>query len=155
MTNAGLLRQEILEKVRDYYQLFFAGKSDFKPGDRIGYAGRVFDEKEMVTLVDSALDFWLTAGRYTERFEEEFTKFLGVKYCLLTNSGSSANLLAFMGLTSPKLGEKRIKRGDEVITVAAAFPTTVAPIIQYGAIPVFLDVTIPSYNIDVSQLNQH
>jgi CDP-6-deoxy-D-xylo-4-hexulose-3-dehydrase len=152
MENADSLRQEILEKVKSYYQLAFADKGEFKPGDRIGYGGRVFDEKELVALVDSALDFWLTTGRYTERFEDAFAKFLGVRYCLLTNSGSSANLLAFMALTSPKLGEKRIKRGDEVITVAAAFPTTVTPIIQYGAVPVFLDVTIPSYNIDVSQL---
>jgi len=152
MSNTDSLRQEILERVRSYYKQAFAGKVKFKPGDRIGYGGRVFDEKELVTLVDSALDFWLTAGRYAERFEEEFAKFLGVRYCLLTNSGSSANLLAFMALTSPKLGDRRIKRGDEVITTAAAFPTTVAPIIQYGAVPVFVDVTIPSYNIDVSKL---
>jgi len=152
MMNADSSRQEILEKVRNYYQLAFADKTEFKPGDKIGYGGRKFDEKELVALVDSALDFWLTNGRYSEGFEEEFAKFLGLRYCLLTNSGSSANLLAFMALTSPKLGDKRIKRGDEVITVAAAFPTTVSPIIQYGAVPVFVDVTIPSYNIDVSQL---
>jgi CDP-6-deoxy-D-xylo-4-hexulose-3-dehydrase len=152
MKNVDSLRQEILEKVKSYYQSAFADKGEFKPGDRIDYGGRVFDEKELVALVDSALDFWLTTGRYTERFEDAFAKFLGVRYCLLTNSGSSANLLAFMALTSPKLGDKRIKRGDEVITVAAAFPTTVTPIIQYGAVPVFLDVTIPTYNIDVLQL---
>ena len=149
------LKQEIFEKVRAYYQLvhktsqdaeFVAGKS------RINYAGRVFDEKEMVNLVDSSLDFWLTTGKYAERFEKEFADFLGVKYCSLVNSGSSANLLAFMALTSPKLGERRIKRGDEVITVAAGFPTTVAPIIQYGAVPVFVDVALPTYNIDCSQL---
>lgn len=152
MSAADSLRQEILEKVKEYYQSAFADKKEFKPGDRIGYGGRIFDEKEMVTLVDSALDFWLTTGRYAERFEDEFAKFLGVRYSLITNSGSSANLLAFMCLTSPKLGDKRIRRGDEVITVAAAFPTTVAPIIQFGAVPVFVDVSIPTYNIDVTQL---
>jgi len=152
MINTGSLRQEILEKVRNFYKQAFTGKVKFKPGDRIGYGGRVFDDKELVTLVDSALDFWLTTGRYAQRFEEDFAKFLGVQYCLLTNSGSSANLLAFMSLTSPSLGDKRIKRGDEVITLATAFPTTVAPVIQYGAVPVFVDVTIPSYNIDVSKL---
>ncbi len=149
------LKQEIFEKIRAYYQLvhetshnaeFVAGKS------RINYAGRVFDEEEMINLVDSSLDFWLTTGKYAERFEKEFADFLGVKYCSLVNSGSSANLLAFMALTSPKLGERSIQRGDEVITVAAGFPTTVAPIIQYGAVPVFVDVTLPSYNIDCSQL---
>ncbi|MBI4707667.1 MAG: lipopolysaccharide biosynthesis protein RfbH [Candidatus Omnitrophica bacterium] len=127
--------------------------SEFVPSkSKISYAGRIFDEKEMINLVDSSLDFWLTTGKYTERFEKEFAEFLGVKYCSLTNSGSSANLIAFMTLTSPKLGERRIKKGDEVITVAAGFPTTVAPIIQYGAIPVFVDITLPTYNIDCSQL---
>lgn len=121
---------------------------------KINYAGRVYDEKEMINLVDSSLDFWLTTGRYAERFEREFADFLGVKHCSLTNSGSSANLLAFMALTSPKFGERRIKKGDEVITVAAGFPTTVAPIIQYGAIPVFVDVTLPTYNINCIQLEQ-
>lgn len=149
------LKQEIFERIRAYYRLvhkpshnaeFVAGKS------RINYAGRVFDEKEMVNLVDSSLDFWLTTGKYAERFEKEFADFLGVRYCSLVNSGSSANLLAFMALTSPKLGERSIKKGDEVITVAAGFPTTVAPIIQYGAVPVFVDVTLPLYNIDCSQL---
>lgn len=129
-----------------------AQKKPFTPGDRIPYAGRVFDEKEITSLVDASLDFWLTTGRYAEKFEKEFSSFLGVQHCSLTNSGSSANLLAFMALTSPKLGERRIKRGDEVITVAAAFPTTVAPIIQFGAVPVFVDVTLPTYNIDVTQL---
>ena len=138
---------------------FFAGchkpamASSFIPGkSRIPYAGRVYDEKEMIHLVDASMDFWLTTGRYAERFEKEFAAFLGVKHCSLTNSGSSANLLAFMALTSPKLGERRIKRGDEVITVAAGFPTTVAPIVQFGAVPVFVDVTLPTYNIDCSQL---
>lgn len=124
----------------------------YVPGNRISYAGRVYDEKEMINLVDSSLDFWLTAGRYAEKFEKEFAKFLGVKYCSLTNSGSSANLLAFMALTSPKLGDRRIQKGDEVITVAAGFPTTVAPIIQYRAIPVFVDVILPTYNIDCDLL---
>jgi CDP-6-deoxy-D-xylo-4-hexulose-3-dehydrase len=130
-----------------------APKKPFAPGERIPYAGRVFDEREVTTLVDSALDFWLTTGRYAEKFEQEFAAFLGVQHCSLTNSGSSANLLAFMALTSPKLGERRIKPGDEVISVAAAFPTTVAPIIQYGAVPVFVDVSLPTYNIDVTQLD--
>ncbi|MBU6392919.1 MAG: lipopolysaccharide biosynthesis protein RfbH [Planctomycetes bacterium] len=125
----------------------------FSPGNTsIPYAGRVFDEKEISNLVESSLDFWLTAGRYADKFEKAFAKFLGVKHCSLTNSGSSANLLAFMALTSPRLGERSIKRGDEVITVAAGFPTTVVPIIQYGAVPVFVDVTFPTYNIDCSQL---
>ncbi|MBF0401030.1 MAG: lipopolysaccharide biosynthesis protein RfbH [Magnetococcales bacterium] len=120
--------------------------------DRIGYAGRVFDAQEMLLLVESALDFWLTAGRYAESFERELAQFLGVRRAALVNSGSSANLLAFMALTSPKLGERRILPGDEVITVAAAFPTTVAPIVQYGAVPVFVDVTLPTYNVDCALL---
>lgn len=146
-------RDKILELVKQYYQEEFAAKKrPFEPGQRISYGGRFFDEKEMVSLVDSSLDFWLTTGRYAERFEKEFAEFLGVKYCSLTNSGSSANLLAFMTLTSPKLGERAIRRGDEVITVAAGFPTTVTPAIQFGAVPVFVDVTIPDYNIDVTKL---
>lgn len=144
-------RSQILEMVKEYY-LQYKQPDEYKPGDRISYASRVFDEDEMMNLVDSSLDFWLTAGRYTAEFEREFAKYIGVKYCALVNSGSSANLLAFMMLTSPLLKEKQIKPGDEVITVAASFPTTVAPIIQYSAIPVFLDVTIPEYNIDVMQL---
>ncbi|MBF0558429.1 MAG: lipopolysaccharide biosynthesis protein RfbH [Nitrospirae bacterium] len=149
------LKQEIFEKIKAYYRLAHkkAPNEEFVKGEsRVNYAGRVFDEKEMVNLVDSALDFWLTTGKYAERFEKEFAVFLGVKHCSLVNSGSSANLLAFMALTSPKLGERRIKRGDEVITVAAGFPTTVTPIVQYGAVPVFVDVTLPAYNIDCSQL---
>lgn len=149
-----ILRKSILADVRKYYKLTHAVKKDFKQGDSIPYGGRVYDEKEMQLLVDSALDFWLTTGRYSDRFETEFAKFLKVKYCSLTNSGSSANLLAFMALTSPTLGKKRVLRGDEVITVAAGFPTTVAPIIQYGAIPVFVDVSLPSYNIDPKQLEK-
>ncbi len=150
-----LLRQCFSQYTRAFFQGVHTPKIEvpFNRGkSRIQYAGRVYDEKEMVNLVDSALDFWLTAGRYAEKFEKEFAEFLGIKYCSLTNSGSSANLLAFMALTSPKLGERRIRKGDEVITVAAAFPTTVAPIIQYGAIPVFVDVTLPTYNIDCDLL---
>lgn len=147
-------RQEILSAVTAYYRTYKKQEKDFQPGDRISYAGRVYDEKEMCSLVESALDFWLTTGRYAEEFEREFAQWLGVKYASLVNSGSSANLLAFMALTAPELGERRIRRGDEVITVAAGFPTTVSPIIQYGAVPVFVDVTIPQYNIDVSMLEE-
>lgn len=145
-------RQEIMEAVRAYYHAFKENKSQFQPGDRITYAARVFDEKEMCALTEATLDFWLTTGRFAEEFEREFAKWLGVRYASLVNSGSSANLIAFSALTAPELGERRIMRGDEVITVAAGFPTTVTPIIQYGAVPVFVDVTIPQYNIDVSQL---
>ena len=147
-----VLRQQVLKAAERYYEAVHKPKKEFTPGDRISYGGRVFDEQEVLNLVNSALDFWLTTGKFAEQFEREFAKFLGVKYCSLTNSGSSANLLAFMALTSPKLGERRIQRGDEVITVAAGFPTTVAPIVQYGAVPVFVDVTIPQYNIDVTKL---
>jgi CDP-6-deoxy-D-xylo-4-hexulose-3-dehydrase len=154
---ADALRQEILQKTREYYQLThkLSDEKKFMPGEsRVAYAGRVFDDREMVNLVDSALEFWLTTGRYADSFEQQFADFIGVPYCSLTNSGSSANLLAFMALTSLKLGERRIKPGDEVITVAAGFPTTVAPIIQYGAIPVFVDVSLPTCNIDCSKLQQ-
>ena len=147
-------KKEILDLVAAYARDYHSGESAFHEGDRIPYASRVYDEKEMVNLVDSALEFWLTSGRYTEKFEKEFSEYLGVKFCSLVNSGSSANLLAFMALTSPLLGDRRIKRGDEVITVAAGFPTTVAPMIQYGAVPVFVDITIPEYNIDVSRLDE-
>ena len=147
-------REEILKLVKEYYTETFAQPKEYKEGDRRGYGGRKFDEREMVNLVDSALDFWLTTGRYADRFEEEFARYMGVKYCLLTNSGSSANLLAFMALTSPLLKERAIRRGDEVITVAAGFPTTISPMIQYGAVPVFVDVTIPQYNIDCDMLEQ-
>lgn len=146
------LRQRVLAAVDDYHAHVFGSCREYAPGDRIPYAGRVFDEQEMRELVNSSLDFWLTAGRYAERFEREFAGYLDMPYCSLTNSGSSANLLAFIALTSTKLGEQRIRPGDEVITVAAGFPTTVAPIIQYGAVPVFVDVTLPTYNIDVTQL---
>ena len=145
-------RRDILDAVTAYYHDFKENKKPFEPGDRINYAGRVFDEKEMRALTDSALDFWLTTGKYAEEFEKEFARWIGVKFAHLVNSGSSANLIAFSVLTAPELGKRRIKRGDEVITVAAGFPTTVTPIIQYGAVPVFVDVTIPQYNIDVTQL---
>lgn len=144
-------RQEILELVKEYANTYH-NNDEYKKGDRIPYASRVYDEKEFVNLIDSSLEFWLTAGRYANKFEKDFAEYLDVKYCSLVNSGSSANLLAFMTLTSPLLEDRQIKRGDEVITVAAGFPTTVAPIIQYGAVPVFVDLTIPQYNIDVSQL---
>lgn len=144
-------REEILKLTAEYAKQFHKPK-EYKEGDRIPYASRVYDEKEMVNLVDSALEFWLTSGRYTDKFEEDMAKYLGVKFCSVVNSGSSANLVAFMTLTSPLLGERQVKRGDEIITVAAGFPTTVTPVIQYGAVPVFVDVTIPQYNIDVNQL---
>lgn len=147
-------REKMLALVGDYYEAYRKEKKEFEPGDRIAYASRVYDAKEMQNLVDSALEFWLTSGRYTEEFEQKFAQYLQVKYCSLVNSGSSANLLAFMALTSPLLGERAVRRGDEVITVAAGFPTTVAPIVQYGAVPVFVDVTIPQYNIDVAMLEQ-
>ncbi|MCR5767411.1 MAG: lipopolysaccharide biosynthesis protein RfbH [Lachnospiraceae bacterium] len=150
--NEQTARAEILDMISEYYYEFKTPNTDFTPGDRINYASRVYDDKEMRALVDSALDFWLTAGRYASQFETEFTKWIGVKYAHLVNSGSSANLLAFMVLTSPELGERQIKRGDEVITVAACFPTTISPILQYGAVPVFVDVTIPQYNVDVNRL---
>ena len=144
-------RDLILNMVSEYCGKYH-NKQQYKKGDRIPYASRYYNQEDMVNLVDSSLDFWLTAGRYADQFEYEFAKYLGVKFCSLVNSGSSANLIAFMALTSPLLGERQIKRGDEVITVAAGFPTTVTPIIQYGAIPVFLDITIPQYNIDTSLL---
>lgn len=146
-------KREILDLVKEYCDTYHNRKK-WKEGDRISYASRVYDSEEMVNLVDSSLEFWLTSGRYTDQFEREFAAYLGVPYCSLVNSGSSANLLAFMTLTSPLLGERAIGRGDEVITVAAGFPTTVTPIIQYGAVPVFVDVTIPQYNIDVAKLEE-
>ena len=152
--NEQAARQEILSLVSDYYHTYKEEKEPFQPGQRITYAGRVFDEKEMCSLVESVLDFWLTTGRYAEEFEREFAKYLGIRYASLVNSGSSANLIAFSVLTAPELGDRRIRRGDEVITVAAGFPTTVTPVIQYGAVPVFVDVTIPQYNIDVSKLEE-
>ncbi len=147
------LKKEILKKVGQYYDLVHGMKRPFVPGKtKIPYAGRIYDQAELVNLVDSSLEFWLTSGRYAERFEKGLAGFLGVRHCSLANSGSSANLLAFMALTSPALGERRIRRGDEIITVAAGFPTTVAPIIQFGAVPVIVDVELPSYNVDCGQL---
>lgn len=148
------LKDKIRSLVSEYYNETHKNTKEFIPGQTyVNYGGRYFDENELINLVDSSLDFWLTAGPWAHKFELNFAKWLGVKFCSLTNSGSSANLLAFMALTSQELGERRIKRGDEVITVACGFPTTVTPCIQYGAIPVFVDVTIPQYNIDVTLLD--
>ena len=147
-------RNEIIGMVKEYYEKYHNTKKKFKEGDRIPYASRVYDSREMTNLVDSALEFWLTSGRYTKEFEGKLAKYLNVKYCSLVNSGSSANLIAFMTLTSPLLKERAIKRGDEIITVACGFPTTITPILQYGAVPVFVDVTIPQYNIDVNMLEK-
>lgn len=145
-------RNEIKELVTKYYHAFKEKKEPYQEGQRISYAGRVFDEKEMCALTDATLDFWLTTGRFSEQFEKEFAQWLGVKHAHLVNSGSSANLIAFSVLTAPELGNRQIKRGDEVITVACGFPTTITPILQYGAVPVFVDVTVPQYNIDVTKL---
>ena len=145
-------KEELLAQVRAYCR--DRRVSEPEKRDRIPYAGRVYDEEEVVSLVDSALEFWLTSGRYTEEFEEGLSNYLGVRYCSFVNSGSSANLIAFMALTAPELGSRAVQRGDEVITVACGFPTTVAPMVQYGAVPVFVDVKIPSYNLDVNQLEQ-
>lgn len=147
-------RKEILDAVTAYYHQFKENAEVFKQGSRIPYAGRVYDEREMCSLTEATLDFWLTAGRFVDRFEKEFAEWIGVKYTSLVNSGSSANLLAFFVLTAQELGDRAVKRGDEIITVAAAFPTTITPIIQYGAVPVFVDVTIPEYNIDVTKLEK-
>ena len=158
MSRKEQLHKEIIAKVKEYYQVAHgADKAEFQPGiSRIAYAGRVFDEQEMINLTDAALEFWLTEGRYTHEFEHKLAKQLGIKFSLLVNSGSSANLLAFATLTAPELGERQIQRGDEVITVAAGFPTTVTPIINYGAIPVFVDVTVDdgTYNINCDMLEQ-
>ncbi|ARR01612.1 aminotransferase, DegT/DnrJ/EryC1/StrS family [Campylobacter vicugnae] len=157
MTKQEQLKQEILEKTKEYYELVHKPMQDKKFVDgqtRVNYAGRVFDEKEMQYLIDSSLDFWLTYGDYSKKFEKALSRYLGVKYAFLVNSGSSANLLAFFALTSPLLKDRQIKRGDEVITVAAGFPTTVAPIVQYGAIPVFVDIELDHMNIDTTQLQK-
>jgi CDP-6-deoxy-D-xylo-4-hexulose-3-dehydrase len=148
------LRKEIFEKVGLLYQIRKENEKFVLGETRINYAGRVYDEREMISLVDASLDFWLTAGRYAKQFEEELAKFLGVKYCLLTNSGSSANLLAISALTSPKLGEKRLQPGDEVITTACGFPTTLNPIIQNNLIPVFIDVDLGTYNIQADRIEE-
>lgn len=145
-------RGHIRRMVAQYYHDFLEKPESFAPGSRINYAARVFDEREMCALTDAALDFWLTSGRFAEAFEKDFASWIGARFASLVNSGSSANLLAFMALTAPELGARRIRKGDEVVTVACAFPTTVTPILQYGAAPVFVDVTIPQYNIDVTQL---
>lgn len=153
--NEAEARNYIKSIVSDYYNDFKKpqnSKENFKAGDRISYASRVYDEKEMLALTDATLDFWLTTGRFSKEFEKKFAEWLGVKYAHLVNSGSSANLIAFSVLTSPELGNRQIKRGDEVITVACGFPTTITPILQYGAVPVFVDITIPQYNIDVTKL---
>lgn len=157
MTKEEQLKQEILEKTKEYYSLVHKPQQEriFVEGEsRVNYAGRVFDEKEMTNLVDSSLDFWLTYGSYSKEFEKKLSEYLGVRWTFLVNSGSSANLLAFYTLTSPLLKERRINRGDEVITVAAGFPTTVAPIVQYGAVPVFVDMELTHFNIDTTQLEK-
>lgn len=151
MMDESTAREAILKAVGEYASTYLAS-TEWQEGGRIPYAGRVFGSEEVMNLADSMLDFWLTAGTWTERFERDFAEYLGVGYASLVNSGSSANLLAFMTLTAPELGVRAIRPGDEVITVAAGFPTTVSPIIQYGAVPVFVDVTVPQYNVDVSQL---
>ena len=154
-TNEAEAREQIKTLVAEYYHDFkepMESKEYFKPGDRVSYASRVYDEKEMQSLTDAMLDFWLTTGRFSKEFEKNFAEWIGVKFAHLVNSGSSANLIAFSVLTAPELGERQIKRGDEVITVACGFPTTITPILQYGAVPVFVDVTIPQYNIDTTQL---
>lgn len=157
MDHKERLKTEIFQKVKEYFeevhrpvidQPFVEGRS------RINYAGRVFDETEIINLVDSSLDFWLTYGTYSKKFEEKFAEYLGVHWAFLVNSGSSANLLAFNALTSPFLEKRKIQRGDEVITIAAGFPTTVSPIIQYGAIPVFVDIDLETFNIDISSLEK-
>lgn len=152
--NEAEAREQIKELVAEYYRQFKVGKNPFTPGDRINYGGRVFDEQDMLALTDATLDFWLTTGRFSAQFERDFADYLGVRFVHIVNSGSSANLLAFMALTAPELKDRQILPGDEVITAACAFPTTVAPIIQYGAIPVFVDVTVPQYNIDVDMLEE-
>lgn len=154
MKDKEALHRHILDCVRQYHMMDQKERGAFKPGDRIPYAGRVFDAAERVNLVDAALEFWLTSGRFCDELESRLSDYLGVSRCFLCNSGSSANLLAFMALTSPLLKGRAVQRGDEIITVAAGFPTTVAPILQYGAVPVFVDVTIPSYNIDIAQVEK-
>lgn len=146
-------KETILQQVRQYAEERHRAK-EYEPGDRINYAGRVYDEEELCNLVDASLDFWLTAGKYTEEVEQGLSRYQGLPYCSLVNTGSSANLLAIVALTSPLLGQRQLRRGDEIITVAAAFPTTVAPIVQCGALPVFVDIDIPSYNVNPDRLEQ-
>ena len=153
MSKKEVLKKQILSLTREYYKEVHAVKKEFIPGKSfVNYGGRYFDDNEIVNLVDSSLDFWLTSGPWAHKFETSLAQWLGVKHCAVTNSGSSANLLAFYALTSHKLGDRRIKRGDEVITVAAGFPTTVNPIIQFGAVPVFVDVNLPGFDIDTTML---
>lgn len=155
--NEAEAREQIKALVGEYYKDFkepIESKDNFKPGDRISYASRVYDEKEMQSLTDAMLDFWLTTGRFSKEFEKNFSEWIGVKYVHLVNSGSSANLIAFSVLTASELGDRQIKNGDEVITVACGFPTTITPILQYGAVPVFVDITVPQYNIDVDMLEE-
>ena len=147
------LHDKIITLVREYADEYHR-PAPWQRGGRIPYAGRVYDHEEIEALTDSALEFWLTAGRYAAAFEKGLASFLGTRHALAVNSGSAANLLAFMALTSPLLGDRAVRPGDEIITVAAGFPTTVAPILQYGAVPVFVDVTIPQYNIDVTRLEE-
>ncbi len=155
MTQKEYLKNKILDLTRQYYELEHGKSKKFVPDETfVNYGGRYFDAEEMVNLVDSSLDFWLTAGPWASKFEKGLAEWLGVRYCSLTNSGSSANLLAFSALTAPELGDRQIRRGDEIITVACGFPTTVTPALQYGAVPVFVDVTIPQYNIDVTRLEE-
>jgi CDP-6-deoxy-D-xylo-4-hexulose-3-dehydrase len=150
-----MLRKLATIPTKVHFKIIHGASSSFIPGKSyIPYSGRVYDEKEMISLVDSALDFWLTAGRYAKQFEEELATFLGIRYCLLTNSGSSANLLAISALTSPKLGERRLKPEDEVITTACGFPTTVNPIVQNNLIPVFIDVDLGTYNIQTDKIEE-
>lgn len=151
------IKKEIFEKVKQYYTEIHQPTLNapfIKNKSRINYASRIFDENELINLVDSSLDFWLTYGKYSKEFETKLANYLGVRWAFLVNSGSSANLLAFYTLTSPLLKERQIKRGDEVITVAAGFPTTVSPIIQYGAVPVFIDIDLETFNIDTKQLDR-
>ena len=157
MTKQEQLKQEILDKTKEYYELVHKPQQTKKfveRESRVNYAGRVFDEKEMQYLVDSSLDFWLTYGDFSKKFEKQLSKYLNVRWTFLVNSGSSANLLAFYALTSPLLKERQVKRGDEVITIAAGFPTTITPIVQYGAVPVFVDMELTHFNIDTAQLEK-
>jgi CDP-6-deoxy-D-xylo-4-hexulose-3-dehydrase len=151
-SRADELRAQILRLTREYYAEAFPHREFVPDESPVPVAGRVFDDEELTHLVDASLDFWLTTGRFAAEFERRFAKVFGRRHCILVNSGSSANLVAFSALTSPKLGKRRIKPGDEVITVATGFPTTVNPIIQQGAVPVFLDVHVPTYNVDVTHL---
>lgn len=152
MPDSKQLKDDIIKLTKEYYTALENEKKPYTEGDRINYSARFYDENELVNLVDSSLEFWLTSGRYTAMFEKELAKYLKVKHALFVNSGSSANLLAFMALTSPLLGKRKINRGDEVITVAAGFPTTVTPILQYGAVPVFVDINKDDCNINTNLL---